>query len=90
MRYIGATNAFILAPFLIEGVIIGVVAALIAFFIEWYIYRFMMLSVLNEIPEVSVVEFSEISSVVLFSFICAGIVSGLIGSALSARKYLKA
>ena len=90
MRYIGATNDFILMPFLIEGALIGVIAAVIAFFIEWYIYRFIMMNIANAVPQIVIIEFSEIKMMVFLSFIVAGTLSGLIGSAMSARKYLKA
>ncbi len=39
MRYIGATNGFIRGPLLVEGVIIGLLGALIPLAITWFAYQ---------------------------------------------------
>ena len=90
MRYVGATGAFITAPFVIEGVIIGVVAAVIAYFIEWYAYYYVEQKVLSDLQMISIINFSDIAGYVLGGFILLGILTGVIGSMLSLRKYLKA
>lgn len=90
MRYVGATGAFITAPFVIEGVIIGVVAAVIAYFIEWYAYYYVEQKVLSDLQMISIMNFSDIAGYVLGGFILLGILTGVIGSMLSLRKYLKA
>lgn len=90
MRYVGATGAFITAPFVIEGVMIGAVAAVIAYFIEWYAYYYVEQKVLSDLQMISIMNFSDIAGYVLGGFILLGILTGVIGSMLSLRKYLKA
>lgn len=90
MRYVGATGAFITTPFVIEGVLIGVVAALVAFFIEWYAYYYIEQNIMSDLQMISVISFSDVAVFVFVGFILLGTVAGIIGSVLSLRKYLKA
>ena len=89
MRYIGATNFFILFPFLLEGVIIGVLSAVIAYFIQWYIYGIATDGILRMEAGLSVIEFSELNILLFLIFVFTGILTGLLGSSLSANRYLK-
>lgn len=93
MKLIGASNIFVRAPFIIEGVIIGVIGAAIPLGILWIVY--------DKVVEFVMTQFSALSTFVVFlpageifttltpmSFaIGAGI--GFIGSILSIRKHLK-
>lgn len=89
MRYVGATGWFISLPFMIEGVIIGLIASVCAYFIEWYIYSYIESMVLEELQMLTIVPFSSINHTVLIGFIVLGIVTGVIGSCISLGKYLK-
>lgn len=90
MRYIGATNGFIMFPFLLEGMLIGGIAACLAFFIQQYIYTIVQNSIMNVEFEFILVKFNEVGLLILSGFLIVGVMSGLIGSSLSARKYLRA
>lgn len=93
MKLIGATNLFVRAPFIIEGVVIGIIGAAIPLEILWFVY--------DKVVEFVMTQFSALSSIMVFlpagtifsvlapmSFaIGAGI--GFIGSILSIRKHLK-
>lgn len=93
MKLIGATNLFVRAPFIIEGVVIGIIGAAIPLVILWFVY--------DKVVEFVMTQFSALSSIMVFlpagtifsvlapmSFaIGAGI--GFIGSILSIRKHLK-
>ena len=89
MRYIGATNFFIIVPFLLEGVIIGLLSALIAFFSQMYIYKW-AISAIGQMTEVfEIVPFSEVNAAIFAAFALTGVLCGFFGSAVSSRKYLK-
>jgi len=89
MRYIGATNFFIIVPFLLEGIIIGLVAALIAFGAQVYIYG-AAVSAIEKMTEVlDFIPFSEVNAIIFAAFILTGVLCGVFGSAVSSRKYLK-
>ena len=90
MRYIGATKDFITIPFIIEGIIIGALSSVIAFFLEKLMYT----SIYNFMTEgynmIKVKPFSDIMIWVLLGFIAIGVFTGVVGSVISLRKYLKA
>ena len=91
MKYVGATDAFIRWPFMIEGMIVGFAGAVVAFFIVQSCYAAGM-SALGSIPAGAIValrEFGDIWHLILVPFIALGVLIGALGSALSIRKYLQ-
>lgn len=89
MRYVGATGMFITMPFLIEGVIIGLFASIIGYFIELWAYRYIENEVAAQLQMIKFVGFNEVWYWVLLGFIAIGILAGVVGSMLSLRKYMK-
>ncbi|MDD6799725.1 MAG: permease-like cell division protein FtsX [Firmicutes bacterium] len=90
MRYVGATNWFISMPFIVEGMIIGVVASGIAYVIQFYMYKYVQKMMLTDIEMISVIPFGEVRVYVIAGFFFIGILTGVVGSLISLRKYLKA
>ncbi len=90
MRYIGATRTFIITPFIIEGVIIGLLSGVLAYFAEWYIYTYIEQVVSAKIRMIEVYAFSDVSRYVLLGFLLIGTVTGAIGSSISLHKNLNA
>lgn len=89
MRYVGATNWFITLPFVFEGIIIGIIAAFAAFFVEWYVYISIERMIITELQMIKLLSFSNINTYVLMGFIAIGICTGIIGSCISLGKYMK-
>lgn len=89
MRYVGATGWFITLPFLIEGIVIGLLASGIAFFVEWYFYGYIETLVMSDLQMITIVTFGEIQNFVLAGFIALGIFTGIVGSSISLGKYLR-
>ncbi len=93
MKYVGATNGFIRWPFVVEGMIIGIIAALISIIIVGFAYngiavqavQFETLQKLN----ISLVSFSDMFNLILIMYLAIGIGIGVLGSAMSMRKYLE-
>ena len=90
MRYIGATNFFILFPFLLEGVIIGIVAAVAAYILVRYIYGLAVGALEQMASGINYIDFSEAGAVVFVIFVLVGVMCGLLGSSISSRKHLQA
>lgn len=88
MRYIGATNRFISTPFLIEGVIIGLVASVIAFFAQYFLYDFIDKLIANY-QIITFVPFTQLWYIVAAAFAAVGIIMGFLGSYISLRRYNK-
>lgn len=88
MKMIGATDGFIRRPFVIEGMILGLLGAFMAFFGQWFVYS-KFDSVVNEyIGFVSIIGFEQISQQVFSVFLIAGVVIGISGSTLTIRKFM--
>lgn len=90
MRYVGATNWFIMLPFILEGVIIGLISSGIAFFVQFGIYEFVQQMFASDYGMISILSFESLRSYVLIAFVGIGIITGIIGSSISLRKNLKA
>lgn len=89
MKFVGATDWFIRWPFIIEGVIIGVIGALISSGLLYYVYRAVYLKLTSIIMLLNILTPRYFAMNVVWIFIISGIVIGGIGSILSIRKFLK-
>lgn len=92
MKYVGATDSYIRWPFIIEGIIVGLISAAIAFGVTHSVYGALYNAVSNDSSIVKFVEllkFSEIWKFFALSYSLLGAVIGALGSAFSVRKYLK-
>ena len=95
MKYVGATNAFIRFPFLVEGVMIGLVSAIVAFTILMSVYSSITKMLLNSSVawmstiSQSLSSFSDIWYWLLSAFIISGVFIGTVGSATAMKKHLQ-
>lgn len=89
MRYVGAGRTFIVSPFIFEGIIVGIISAFIAYGLQRLIYIGISNSVILHYEVLKVMPFAGLSRIVLGVFLLVGILTGVIGSWISARKYLK-
>ena len=92
MKYIGATDSFIRWPFVVEGVIVGLIGAAVAFIVTDIGYAVL----LGQISKVSAISsliqfktFGDMFGILLLTYIFLGFAIGSVGSAVSIRKYLK-
>ena len=93
MKLIGATNSFVRAPFIIEGIIIGLVGSVIPLVLLFILY--------NKVVEYILTRFSMLNSVMTFLNVyqvfevlvpvalVLGMGIGLFGSIITIRKHLK-
>ncbi len=93
MKYVGATNRFIRWPFIIEGIIIGILAAALTIFMIGAIYNGVIqwieqANVLQSIG-VTLLQFSEIVKMIAIVYLALGIGVGVMGSSISMKKYLE-
>lgn len=91
MKMCGATNSFVRWPFVVEGLILGLVGALIAFFAQWGIYTLLRRAIAqaSALTFISVLPFGNMAKTVLLTFLLAGAVIGAGGSSIALRKFLK-
>ena len=93
MKYVGATNGFIRFPFIIEGIIIGIVAGAITILLIGLAYNGIMPAFASTEVSInmgiSIVSFADLFSSIVTVYLILGIGIGVIGSSISMRKYLE-
>ena len=95
MKFVGATNGFIRLPFIVEGVIIGTIAAVVTFAILSGAYYFLLGYLTAEatgwlaMVSSALIPYVEIWYYMLLVFIGFGWFIGGVGSAVSMKRYLK-
>ncbi|MDD6260769.1 MAG: permease-like cell division protein FtsX [Clostridiales bacterium] len=88
MRYIGGTKSFIVAPFVIEGVIIGLVSAVIGFFVTEALYRYAVGSAAVKLQMIVFTSVSEFRPYLIIGYITIGVLTGIAASVMSLRRNL--
>lgn len=91
MKYVGATNGYIRGPFMVEGVLLGLVGTAISVLIVLYGYKYLFTSVNDKLyvlftvymipPQIMINDIAII-------FIAIGVGIGLLGSIISLKKFL--
>jgi len=91
MKMCGATNGFVRWPFVVEGLFLGMVGALVAFFAQWGIYKLVCDLVIqsNGLSLVVVIPYEDMAQRILATFGASGFVIGVGGSLLAIRKFLQ-
>ena len=91
MKMCGATNGFVRWPFVFEGLILGLVGALVAFFLQWGVYSLITRAISegDGLAFIEVVPFNALALWVLLIFGAAGFLIGVGGSLLAIRKFLQ-
>ena len=94
MKYIGAKDSFVRAPFIIEGILIGVAGAAIPLIILYYAYGKAINAIMSKFSVLnSILDFlpvGEVYKTLLPVGLALGVGIGFIGSFFTIRKHLKA
>lgn len=91
MKYIGATNSYIKTPFVVEGILFGIVAAIVSILIVYFGYGYVFDLVnerLYELFSVVLVAPNTILKDISIMFLVIGSGIGALGSMISMKKYL--
>ena len=93
MKYVGATNGFIRTPFMIEGIIIGLVSSIISLGIVGVLYNAIVSKlVASQTVQnigVSILSFNNLFTEIAVVYFVLGIGIGILGSSISMKKYLE-
>lgn len=88
MKSVGATNAFVRMPFLIEGMAIGFISAAVSTGGIALLYEGVMKALVEMVP-FDYIPLVNVIPYVAIAFVIAGVLIGFFGSFISIRKYLK-
>ena len=91
MKMVGANNGFIRFPFVVEGLIMGVIGAGIGFLLQWLIYNFITGRIMNSMAGnlFHLLPFGTIMTPLLLVYLAVGILVGAFGGGMAIRNYLK-
>lgn len=89
MKMVGATNHFIRAPFVVEGISLGLCGALLAFFVQWGVYQYVTEQLAEGTAILTMIPFTQVWQPTLTIMLLAGLVLGVGGSTLTIRKFLR-
>lgn len=90
MKSVGATNNFVRFPFVIEGMILGVLSGAIGLLLVWGLYELIVsrFNTLLESLNLSAVGFAGYALPMLGIFVLIGVICGVGGSIVTMNKYL--
>ena len=90
MKMVGATNGFIRLPFVVEGFVLGMLGAAIAFVAEWMLYDALVIRIeaVDTLKLFSFVPFTQLLTPMVATFAAAGFFVGIVGSWTSIRKFM--
>ena len=89
MKAVGATDAFIRVPFMVEGMVIGIASALLSEGLLYFIYRVGTESIAAMLGTTTVIPFGKMALPLLGIFMAIGIGAGMLGSIIMISKYLR-
>ena len=91
MKMVGANNTFIRMPFIIEGLVLGILGGGLAFCAEWGIYELLTGKLMTSFTGnfISIVPFRSVALVVLILYLGTGIMVGAVGGTNAIKNYLK-
>ncbi|MBQ7088726.1 MAG: permease-like cell division protein FtsX [Clostridia bacterium] len=89
MKSVGATDSYVRFPFVVEGLILGVVSGGVGYGLIALVYQAITDNLTFDNPLLKLVPFSDRWGVLLFGFLVGGMLVGVCGSAISMSKYLK-
>ena len=93
MKYVGATNSFIRWPFIVEGIIIGIISGAISIIILGINYNLIANKILESqvvsAMSINLLTFEDMFGLIVLVYTILGVGIGILGSCISMRRYLK-
>lgn len=89
MKAVGATDAFIRLPFVVEGITIGLISAILSEGLVYFCYRIAIETLKTSLGTSDIIGFSTMAVQLLLVFIAIGVIAGTIGSVIMISKYLR-
>lgn len=89
MKAVGATDTFVRIPFVVEGVVIGLISALLAEGVLYFCYRVATETIIKTLGTPDIIKYSDMAWILLALFSAIGLIAGVIGSVIMISKYLR-
>ena len=93
MKYVGATNSFIRTPFMIEGIVIGLLSGILSIVLVGGGYNFLTAKIMQsetiQTIGINILGFGDLFGQIVLVYLVLGVGLGVIGSSISMKKYLE-
>lgn len=93
MKYVGASNGFIRGPFVVESILMGLIAVIVSTLLIYITYGFVTQSLLEigtaQSLTITVIPFIDILPELLINYVLLAVGIGVLGSSISMKKYLE-
>ncbi len=89
MKAVGATDAFVRLPFVVEGMLIGLVSAILAEGLLYFCYRVATETIISTLGTTDIIQYGDMAWVLLLVFVGIGVMAGVLGSVIMISKYLR-
>lgn len=89
MKYVGATNLYVRIPFFLEGLLIGIIGALLADVVLYFGYGAILEYVSVNIGFITLLDNPQLLAQVMLVLLVGGTLLGALGSNIAIKKYLK-
>ena len=88
MKYVGASNSFIIWPFILEGMLLGLLGGGLACILVLLSYNAVLNLILNSLNFLTFVSLGEIAFLLTSGMLLIGLLLGAVGSAIAVRKHV--
>ena len=91
MKMVGASNGFIRLPFVVEGLVLGILGGGLGFLAQWGIYDLVTGRLVESLTGdiLNVVPFTSVAMPLLIIYLSIGVVIGVFGGMNAIKNYLK-
>lgn len=91
MKIVGATNAFVRWPFVVEGIVLGLASAVIAGILQFGIYSLLTKAVngFSYVQFITLISYRQLVLPVSVAYLSIGLLVGVLGSLIAIRKFLR-
>ncbi len=89
MKAVGATDAFIRIPFVVEGMLIGIISALLSEGLLYFCYRVATETISKTLGTGDIIGYGDMAWYLLAIFVGIGVFAGALGSFIMIGKYLR-
>ena len=90
MKMVGASNGFIRLPFVVEGLVLGILGGGLGFLAEWGVYELLTKKVVGSVAGsfLPVIPFEQIAFPMFIAYMAIGVLIGAFGGVNAIRNYL--